>query len=99
MIRRMYGTAQISRDRIGVKIMSMRSGMRERIFFSTKDRRSTPNITARTPPYPTCRTEVSGALSFDRPRIEAMSLMPSSEVIMPSIPPRIGVAPKRSAAR
>ena len=41
----------------------------------------------------------SGTAALYRPMMDAILLMPSREVIMPSMPPRMGVAPKRSAAR
>ena len=60
---------------------------------------STPKTTASIPPLPLLSMESSGELSFHQPIVCAITLMPSSPVIMPSIPPRIGVPPNRSAAR
>ena len=56
-------------------------------------------MTASTPPLPLQSTESSGTALLYSPIMEAISLMPSREVIMPSMPPRMGVPPNRSAAR
>ena len=82
-----------------MKIISMVSGIQERIFFSMTDNRNTPRMTDSTPPFPVLSTEFRGFCSSYRPSSKEIWLIPSMEVIMPSIPPRIGVAPKRSAAR
>ena len=56
-------------------------------------------MTASTPPFPLQSTESSGTAWLYSPRIAEIRLIPSSEVIMPSMPPRMGVPPKRSVAR
>ena len=73
--------------------------MTERMDFSTKAIKSAPAMTASTPPFPLQRIESSGTAALYRPMMEAIWLMPSRDVIMPSMPPKIGVPPKRSVAR
>ena len=83
----------------GVNTMSRDSGIHLRTQRSILTRHHAPSTTASTPPRPARRMESSGTASLKRPRMEEILLMPSRPVIMPSIPPRMGVPPNFSAAR
>ena len=51
-----------------------------------------------TPPRPLHRMEFTGSAALYSPASRARVFTPSSPVIIPSIPPRMGVAPNRPAA-
>ena len=99
MMSSMYGTTHTRRVRNGVNITSKLDGNFLRMYFSTIDITKTPQMTARTPPLPLLSTERNGTALSYRPSNSATASMFAMDVIMPNMPPRIGVAPNRSAAR
>ena len=78
--------------------MSRSRGIRFRMKPSTFPSTQAPHRTAITPPRPLHRMEFTGSAALYSPASRARVFTPSSPVIIPSIPPRMGVAPNRPAA-